>query len=112
MVWGHNLQHMLFGATTSGFWMVFQSATLVFLTPDPFLEPQVQVLVPEGQGPLWGPKRGAEKHVFVEGLVSHEVPQDFLRGEWFLLYPGTLWVYQFPPKPSQGRCLHGFLPKP
>ena len=66
----------------------------------------------KAQGLFWGPKRGSEKHNFVEGSVLHEVSQDFLRGEWFLWYPGTLWVYQFPPKPFQGRVLQGFSPNP
>ena len=37
-VWGHHLQHMApFGATTGGFCMVFQRATLIFSTPEPIL---------------------------------------------------------------------------
>ena len=55
---------------------------------------------------------GPEKHNFVEGLVPHQVFQDFSRGEWFAWYPGTLWVYQFLPKPSQGGVLQGFPPNP
>ena len=64
------------------------------------------------RAPFLGPKRGPEKYNFVEGLVPHEVSQDFLRGEWFVWYPGTLWVDQFPPKPSQKIVLHGFPPNP
>ena len=55
---------------------------------------------------------GPEKRVFVEGLLPYEVSQDLLRGERFLSYPGTLWVYQFPSKPSQGKVLQGFPAKP
>ena len=59
-------------------------------------------------GPKWGPG----KHNFVEGLVHHQASWDLLRGEWFLWYPGTLWVWPFPPNPSQGRVLQGFPPNP
>lgn len=48
----------------------------------------------------------------MEGSVPHEVSQDGLRGEWFLWYPGTLWVCQYPLKPSQGEVLQGFSPNP
>ena len=93
--------------------MVFQPATLIFLTPDPIFGAPGQGLgPPEAWAPLLGPKWGPGKHDFVEGSDPHEVSQDFLRGEWFLWYPGTLWVYQFPPKPSQGKVLQGVPPKP
>ena len=101
-----------FGATTSGICMVFRYA-LVFFTLDPFFGAPDPTSWPwEARGPLLGPKSGAEKCDFVEGLVPHEVSRDFLRGEWFLPYPGTLWVWPFPPKPSQGGVLQGFPPNP
>ena len=107
MVWGHNLQHMApFGALTSGFCMVFDSPTLICLTLDhTFWSPDPTSWPRKGPGPFWGPKRGPE-------LIPHEVTQDFLRGEWFVWYPGTLWVYRFPPNPSQGRFSEGFPPNP
>ena len=112
MVWGHNLQHMApVGALTSGFCMFFDSPALIFLTPDPIFGGQD--LGPRRPGgPFLGPKRGPGKHDFVEGLVPHEVSRDCLRGERFLWYPGILWVYPFPPKPSQGGVLQGFPPNP
>ncbi len=114
MVWGHNLQHMgPFGATTNGFCMVFQPATLIFLTPDPFFgAPRSTSGPPKARTPTLGQLRDTEKHDFVQGLVPHEVCQDFLRGAWFPWYPETLWVYQFPPKPFQGSVFQGFPPNP
>ena len=99
MVSGHNLQHMApFGALTGGFCMLFDSP---MFDPGPhFWNPQPQIWVLGGQGPFLGPKRGPEKHNFVEGSVPHEVSQDLLRGEWLVWYSVTLWVYQFPPNPS------------
>ena len=43
-------------------------------------------------------------------MAPHEVSQDSSRGEWFPWYPGTIWVYQFLPQPSQGQVLQGFPP--
>ena len=74
------------------------------------MEPPTPEVGPGRPGALWGPKKGPEKHNFVEGLVRHEDSPDCLRGEWFVGYPGTLWVWPFPPKPSQGRDLQGFSP--
>ena len=114
MVWSHNLQHTaLFGATTGGFCMVFQYATLIFCALEPMFGAPTPHLGPGRPGALFGgPKKGPEKHNFVEGSIPHEVPLFFLRGEWCVWYPGTLWVYQFPPKPSQGKVLKGFSANP
>ena len=93
--------------------MVFQYATLICVTLEPiFGAPNPTSWPRKAQGPFWGLKTGPKQFNFVEGLVPHEVSQDFLRGEWFVWYPGTLWVYQFPPKPSQGKVLQGFSPNP
>ena len=93
--------------------MVFQCAALIFLTTDPhFRSPDPTSWPRKGPGPFGGPKRGPEKHNFVEGWVPHEVSPDFLRGEWFVGDPGTLWVWPFPPKPFQGKVLQGFSPNP
>ena len=56
IVFGHNLQHVApFGATTSGFCMVFQYATLIFSTPDPIFGAPGQGLGPGRPGaPFWG----------------------------------------------------------
>ena len=69
MVWGHNLQHMApIGATTIGFCMVFQYATLIFLTLDPIFGADNP-----GSGswkawaPFLGPKQRQEK------VGAHEV---------------------------------------
>ena len=114
MVWGYNLQHMApFGALTSGFCMVFQPATLIFLTPDPILGAPGQGLGPRRPGgPFWAQNGGPENMILWRDWSPMRFPRIFLRGEWFPWYPGTLWVYQFPPKPSQGGVLQGFPPNP
>ena len=77
-----------------------------------FWSPRSRSGCPKAWGPFWGSKRGPEKYNFVEGSVPHEVSQDFSSGAWISCYPGTLWVYQFIPRPSQGKVLQGFPPNP
>ena len=73
-----NLQHMApFGALTGGFCMVFRYATLIFLPPDPIFGAPTPHLGPGRPGAPFGPKKGAEKHNFVEGLVLQEVSELF-----------------------------------
>ena len=98
----------LFGATTSGFRMVSLFATLIFLALEPTFGAPTPHLGPGRPGaPFWA-KRGPEKYNFVEGWVPHEVSQDCLRGEWFVCYPGNLWVHQFPPNPPREGLYRDF----
>ena len=83
MIWGHNLQQMApFGALTGGFCMVFDSLTLIFLTPDPiFGAPNPRGRPWEARGPFLAQKGGPKKHNCVEGLVPPRgFPAVFKRG--------------------------------
>ena len=58
-----------FGATTGAFCMFFDFLSMcVFVQPQTqFVEPQILVLVSEGPGPLFGPKKGERKTCFCGG---------------------------------------------
>ena len=61
---GHNLQHMApFGATTGGFCVVFQYATLIFLTPEPIFGAPGPQLGPGRPWALFGTQKGGLKNI-------------------------------------------------
>ena len=66
MVLGHNLQHMApFGATTNGFYMVFQPATLIFSSLDPIFGAPGPGLGARRPGPPFGAKNGGLKNMIL-----------------------------------------------
>ena len=90
----------------------FSNPQLWYFQPQtPFCGPPVWVWALGGPEPVfWAQIEGPKNMTLWRDRSPHEVSGDCLRGEWFVWYPGTLWVYQFPPNPSQGRALQGFPP--
>ena len=93
-------------ATTDAFCMLRLHTTLTCWTLGPILGAPGPSLGPGRPGPPFL-NQNSEKHDFVEGTVPPQGLLDVLRGEWFAPYPGTCWVWSFPPKPSQGKVLQG-----
>ena len=78
MLFGHNLHHMApFGILEAGFCMVFRCAHFwfwvpgtQFWTPGPKFGPRIWKLGAGWPGEVLGPKMGAQKTRFCEGMVS------------------------------------------
>ena len=114
MVLGHDLQHMApFGATTTGFCMVFQPATLIFSTLDSIFGGPGPGLGPRRPGPPLEIKNGGLENMFLwRDWSPTRFDRIFQEGNGFHGTQEPFGCANFPPKPSQGRVLQGFGPTP
>ena len=102
-VWGHNLQHMApFGALTSGFCMVFQRATLVFLTLDHIFGAPGQGLGPRGpEGPFWAQNGGPENMILRRDRSPTRFDGIFQEGNGFYPTQEPFGCTNFPQDPPR-----------
>ena len=121
MVWGHNLQHMApFEALTSGFCMVFQPATLIFLTLDPIFGAPGQGLGPRRpRGPFRAQKGGPENMILWRDWSPTRFTGICCEGNGFYGTQEPFGCARFPPNTSrqgfyrdfpQTRKFQGFGP--
>ena len=100
-VWGID-QWILHGFSIRNFDIFYPGPH--FWSPNPTSWPR------KARGPF-GAQKGDPKNITLWRVWSStRFPWFVLRGEWFVWYPGTFWVYQFPPEPSQKMVLQGFSP--
>ena len=113
MVWGHNLQHMApFGALTSGFCMVFRSATLISLTLEPIFGAPGQGLGPwRPGGPFWAQNGGPKNMILWRDRSPTRFPGFFKRGMVSMVPRNPLGV-PISPKTLPGRGFTGISPNP
>ena len=109
-VWGHNLQHMApFGALTSGFCMVVDSLTLIFLTPDPiFGAPNPRGRPWEAWGPFGAQKGGPKNITLWRDWSPTRFPGIFQEGKGFYGTQDPFGCTNFPPNPPRGRLYRDF----
>ena len=102
MVFGPNLQHNMapFGVPTTGFWMVFRQATLVFSTPGAIFGTPIPDLDPSRAGDLCCPN-GLEKHGFVEEMVPHGLHGILQEGNGLYGTQEAFGQGRFPPNPPR-----------
>ena len=112
MFFGHNLRYMApFGIPRTGFYMVFQRASFVFMPRDDFLSPGSDFGM---QGRHFGPgtflesKPGHKKSDFVMEWFCHCSSGEIPRPKWILLYIGPIWAGYFVPKPPYLIIFKGF----
>ena len=107
---GHNLQHMApFGATTSGFCMVFQPATLIFSTLDPIFGAPGPGLGPRRPGPPFGAKNGGLKNMILWRVWSPtRFDRIFQEGNGFHGTQEPFGCTNFPPNPPRERFYRDF----
>ena len=110
MGWGHNLQHMApFGALTSGFCMVFDSLTLIFLTPDPiFGAPNPRGRPWEARGPFWAQKGGPKNITLWRDWSTTRFPRIFCEGNGLCGTQEPFGCGHFPPIPPMGGFSRDF----
>ena len=113
MVWGHNLQHMApFGALTNAFCMVFQPATLIFLTPDPIFEAPGQGLGHRRPGgPFWAQNGGPKNMILWRDWSPTRFPRIFQGGMVSMLPRNPLGV-PISPQTLPGSGVTGISPNP
>ena len=113
MVWGHNLQRMApFGALTSGFCMVFQYATLIFLIPGPIFGAPGQGLGPQRPGgPFWAQNGGPENITLWRDRPPQGFAGFFARGK-VCMVPRNLLGVPISPQTLPGKGFTSISPKP